>query len=61
MNVVKVADVEGIQNPALGRCQMEMIFVTALNHASIRGSNDIHAAGTQSTDKVAIHRVFVDI
>jgi len=59
VNLVEVSDIKGIERPALGSGEMQVILILAADHSGVGGSDHIDSAGSKTPNDVAVHSILV--
>src|ERR1035438_4546019 len=61
VDLVEVSDIEGIDRPALGRGEMEVLLIFSADHSSVHGCDNVDSAGSKTPDDIAVHSILVYI
>jgi hypothetical protein len=58
---IEIGDVECVKDASTFRCKGQLVLVRLLREAGVQRRNHCDTTVTKSRDKIAVHRVFVDV
>src|SRR5258708_4156024 len=61
MNPIEIRDVECIEDALVCRSEGQLFLIGLFGEAGVQSRDHINTPRTKSHDKIAVHRVFVDV